>query len=124
MGAIVSTDPFTADVLDTAVDLRVIARVGVGLDSIDLDAATDAGRPGSDDARGQRAPVADHAVGLMLALLRRIPSSTGTSAPVVGTGPDPRRRGSSPAARPLASSGTGTSACGSRPGCGASTSGC
>jgi phosphoglycerate dehydrogenase-like enzyme len=40
MGAIVSTDPFTADVLRAAVDLRVIARVGVGVDSIDLDAAS------------------------------------------------------------------------------------
>jgi phosphoglycerate dehydrogenase-like enzyme len=32
--AIVSTDPFDAEVLDSAADLRVIARVGVGTDSI------------------------------------------------------------------------------------------
>src|SRR5687768_9762904 len=40
VGAIVSTDPFDATVLAAAPGLRVIARVGVGLDSIDLEAAT------------------------------------------------------------------------------------
>src|SRR5260370_19944970 len=43
VAAIVSTDPFDADVFTAAPHLRVIARVGVGTDSIDLDAATQAG---------------------------------------------------------------------------------
>jgi len=72
-GAIVSTDPFTAEVLGAAPDLRVIARVGVGFDSIDVATATARGvqiatTPGCNDHA-----VADHTVGLMLALLRRIP---------------------------------------------------
>lgn len=72
-GAIVSTDPFTAEVLDAAPDLRVIARVGVGFDSIDVAAANARGvqiatTPGCNDHA-----VADHTVGLMLAVLRRIP---------------------------------------------------
>jgi phosphoglycerate dehydrogenase-like enzyme len=72
-GAIVSTDPFTAEVLDAAPRLRVIARVGVGFDSIDVAAANARGvqiatTPGCNDHA-----VADHTVGLMLALLRRIP---------------------------------------------------
>jgi len=73
IGAIVSTDPFTAGVLAGASELRVIARVGVGYDSIDTTAASAHGvqiatTPGCNDH-----VVADHTVGLMLALLRRIP---------------------------------------------------
>lgn len=72
-GAIVSTDPFTAGVLGGAPNLRVIARVGVGYDSIDVVAASMRGvqvvtTPGSNDHA-----VADHTLGLMLAVLRRIP---------------------------------------------------
>jgi phosphoglycerate dehydrogenase-like enzyme len=73
MGAIVSTDPFTADVLRAAVDLRVIARVGVGVDSIDLDAASERGIQVATTPGANEHAVADHAVGLMLALLRRVP---------------------------------------------------
>jgi phosphoglycerate dehydrogenase-like enzyme len=73
MGAIVSTDPFTADVLRAAVDLRVIARVGVGTDSIDLDAASERGVQVATTPGANEHAVADHAVGLILALLRRIP---------------------------------------------------
>src|SRR5215213_7421607 len=40
VAAIVSTDPFYSSVFAAAPDLRVIARVGVGTDSIDLQAAT------------------------------------------------------------------------------------
>ena len=43
VAAIVSTDPFDRAVFDAAPRLRVVARVGVGTDSIDLDAATAAG---------------------------------------------------------------------------------
>ena len=73
VGAIVSTDPFTADVLRAAVDLRVIARVGVGVDSIDLDAASERGVQVATTPGANEQAVADHAVGLMLAVLRRIP---------------------------------------------------
>src|SRR5215216_1380277 len=43
LAAIVSTDPFDRSVFAAAPALKVIARVGVGTDSIDLDAATAAG---------------------------------------------------------------------------------
>jgi phosphoglycerate dehydrogenase-like enzyme len=70
--AIVSTDPFDADVFTASRELRVIARVGVGVDSIDLDAATAHGvavtvTPGINEATG-----ADHTIALMLAVVRRI----------------------------------------------------
>jgi phosphoglycerate dehydrogenase-like enzyme len=72
VGAIVSTDPFDAAVLAGCPDLRVIARVGVGVDSIDLDAATRLGVAVTVTPGANEATVADHTVALMLAVLRRI----------------------------------------------------
>jgi phosphoglycerate dehydrogenase-like enzyme len=72
-GAIVSTDPFTRDVLRACPTLRVIARVGVGVDSIDVTAATDHGIAVTITPGANEDTVADHALALMLAILRRIP---------------------------------------------------
>jgi phosphoglycerate dehydrogenase-like enzyme len=71
--AIVSTDPFDAAVLGRVRGLRVIARVGVGTDSIDVDAATRHGVAVCITPGANAATTADHAVALMLAALRRIP---------------------------------------------------
>jgi phosphoglycerate dehydrogenase-like enzyme len=70
--AIVSTDPFDADVLASSPELRVIARVGVGIDSIDMDAATACGVAVTVTPGANESTVADHTVALMLAALRRI----------------------------------------------------
>ena len=72
VAAIVSTDPFDRSVFAAARELRVIARVGVGTDSIDLDAATEAGVAVLITPSGNRETVADHAMALILAALRRI----------------------------------------------------
>lgn len=74
-GAIVSTDPFTADVLRDSPNLQVIARVGVGIDSIDVDAATELGVAITTTPGANETTVADHAIAMMLALLRRIPQN-------------------------------------------------
>lgn len=58
---------------ERAPGLRLLSRVGVGTDSIDLEAAAEHG-VGVTIARGaNEEAVADHTLGLMLALLRRIP---------------------------------------------------
>ncbi|HKG04040.1 MAG TPA: phosphoglycerate dehydrogenase [Conexibacter sp.] len=72
LAAIASADPFTAEVFEAAPQLRVIARLGVGFDSVDLDAATRAGvvvttTPGLNDET-----CADHALALTLAVMRRV----------------------------------------------------
>jgi phosphoglycerate dehydrogenase-like enzyme len=72
VGAIVSTDPFDASVFERCPDLRVIARVGVGYDSIDLDAATAAGVVVTICPGANEETVADHTLALMLALVRRV----------------------------------------------------
>jgi phosphoglycerate dehydrogenase-like enzyme len=71
--AIVSTDPFPADVLAQLSSLEVIARVGVGVDSIDLDAATANGIAVTVAPGANEAVVAEHTVAMMLALIRRLP---------------------------------------------------
>jgi phosphoglycerate dehydrogenase-like enzyme len=72
VAAIVSTDPFDAAVLAASPGLRVIARVGVGVDSIDVDAATARGVAVTITPGANEATVADHTVALMLAALRRL----------------------------------------------------
>ena len=72
VGAIVSTDPFDAGVLASSTALRVIARVGVGVDSIDLDAATAHGVAVTVTPGANEGTVADHTIALMLAAARRI----------------------------------------------------
>lgn len=73
VAAIVSTDPFDARVLEAAKQLRVIARVGVGTDSIDVVAAAKQGIAVCTTPGVNAASTADHAVALMLAALRRVP---------------------------------------------------
>jgi phosphoglycerate dehydrogenase-like enzyme len=78
VAAIVSTDPFDAGVLAASPALRVIARVGVGVDSIDVDAATACGVAVTITPGANEATVADHTVALMLAAVRRICEHDGT----------------------------------------------
>jgi phosphoglycerate dehydrogenase-like enzyme len=72
VAAIVSTDPFERRVFAAAPHLRVIARVGVGIDSIDLAAATEAGVVVTTTPGANRETTADHAVAMILTSVRRI----------------------------------------------------
>jgi phosphoglycerate dehydrogenase-like enzyme len=72
VAAIVSTDPFERQVFAAAPRLRVIARVGVGTDSIDLAAATEAGVVVTTTQGANRETAADHALAMILAAVRRI----------------------------------------------------
>jgi phosphoglycerate dehydrogenase-like enzyme len=69
---IVSTDPFTRRVIAANPNLRVVARVGVGTDSIDHDAANEHG-VGISITPGMNAePVADQTLAMILALIRQV----------------------------------------------------
>ena len=63
-------------VLDQAPKLRVIGRAGVGVDNVDLDAATAAGVLVMNTPGGNAISVAEHTLALMLAMARRIPQAT------------------------------------------------
>jgi phosphoglycerate dehydrogenase-like enzyme len=72
VAAIVSTDPFDGSVFSAARELRVVARVGVGSDSIDLGAASRAGVAVTVTRGANAETAADHTLALMLAALRRV----------------------------------------------------
>jgi phosphoglycerate dehydrogenase-like enzyme len=72
VAAIVSTDPFDRTVFESAPRLRAVARVGVGVDSIDIDAATQAGVVVTTTPGANKQTVADHTLALMLAVVRRV----------------------------------------------------
>lgn len=73
VAAIASTDPFDEQVFNACPNLRVIARTGVGVDSIDLRAATNAGVAVATAPGTNEETVADHTLALMLSLVRRLP---------------------------------------------------
>jgi D-3-phosphoglycerate dehydrogenase len=72
-GLIVQYAPITAGVLAALPKLRVISRYGVGVDTIDVDAAHARGVLVSNVPDYGTEDVSDHAIALALALLRGIP---------------------------------------------------
>ena len=66
----------TKDVLAKAPKLRVIGRAGVGVDNVDLKAATEAGVLVMNTPGGNAVSVAEHTLALMLAMARSIPQAS------------------------------------------------
>jgi D-3-phosphoglycerate dehydrogenase len=69
---ITGTDALTAEVIDGADALRTIAKHGVGLDNIDLEAARKRGIVVSATAGAIHDSVADHTLALLLTLARKV----------------------------------------------------
>jgi D-3-phosphoglycerate dehydrogenase / 2-oxoglutarate reductase len=69
----------TRDVLARAPRLRVIGRAGVGVDNVDLDAATEAGVLVMNTPGGNAISVAEHTLALMLAMARHIPQANAST---------------------------------------------
>ena len=65
----------TAALLERAGRLRVIGRAGSGVDNVDLDAATKKGIVVMNTPGGNAVSVAEHTLGLILALARHIPEA-------------------------------------------------
>src|ERR1700684_4092938 len=63
----------TREVLKQAPKLRVIGRAGVGVDNVDLPAATAAGVLVMNTPGGNAVSVAEHTMALLLSLARRVP---------------------------------------------------
>jgi D-3-phosphoglycerate dehydrogenase / 2-oxoglutarate reductase len=72
VGWIAGTGPVTAAHLDAAPKLRVIARYGVGYEAVDVAAAAERNIAVTNTPGANSDAVADHSVGLMLAVLRGI----------------------------------------------------
>jgi D-3-phosphoglycerate dehydrogenase len=67
------------DVLAKAPKLRVIGRAGVGVDNVDVKAATSAGVLVMNTPGGNAVSVAEHTLGLMLAMARSIPQANAST---------------------------------------------
>jgi D-3-phosphoglycerate dehydrogenase len=65
----------TAELLDRAPRLKVIGRAGVGVDNVDVDAATTRGIVVVNAPQSTIVSAAEHTIGLMLALARSIPQA-------------------------------------------------
>jgi len=66
-------------VLEKAPKLRVIGRAGVGVDNVDLDAATQAGVLVMNTPGGNAISVAEHTLAMMLAMARHIPQANAST---------------------------------------------
>jgi D-3-phosphoglycerate dehydrogenase len=72
-GILVQYAQITAEVMDALPTLRVIGRYGVGVDSVDVDAATARGIAVCNVPDYGTESVSDHAIGMALAAVRGIP---------------------------------------------------
>ena len=73
--AIRSATKVTAKILEQARALRVIGRAGIGVDNVDIPAATARGIIVMNTPFGNSITTAEHAISLMLALARQIPEA-------------------------------------------------
>jgi D-3-phosphoglycerate dehydrogenase / 2-oxoglutarate reductase len=65
----------TADLMDAAPALRVVGRAGVGVDNIDVAAATERGIVVMNAPDGNTTTTAEHTIALLVALARRVPQA-------------------------------------------------
>jgi D-3-phosphoglycerate dehydrogenase len=70
-----SATKLTAEVIDRATNLKVIGRAGVGVDNVDVEAATRRGIVVANAPESTVVSAAEHTVGLLVALARNIPQA-------------------------------------------------
>ena len=73
-----SATKVTADLLEAAKNLKVVGRAGIGLDNVDIPAATKRGVLVMNTPTGNVITTAEHTIAMMMALTRNIPWGTST----------------------------------------------
>ena len=68
-----SATKVTEDILDSAQNLKVVGRAGIGLDNVDIPAATKRGVVVMNTPTGNVITTAEHTIAMMMALTRNIP---------------------------------------------------
>ncbi len=66
----------TAEIIEAADNLKVIGRAGIGLDNVDIPAASKRGIVVMNAPDGNATTAAEHAISMMMALTRNIPQAT------------------------------------------------
>ncbi len=74
-----SSAKITADVISAAGNVKVIGRAGIGVDTIDVPAATAAGIVVMNTPFGNSITTAEHALAMMMALARQIPQANAST---------------------------------------------
>jgi len=77
--AVRSATKVTSKVLEAAGNLKVVGRAGIGVDNIDVDAATQRGIVVMNTPVGNSITTAEHAIALMLALARELPAANAST---------------------------------------------
>jgi D-3-phosphoglycerate dehydrogenase len=77
--AIRSATKVTSKVLDAAKKLKVVGRAGIGVDNVDIPAATAKGVLVMNTPFGNSVTTAEHTIALMMSLARQIPSADSTT---------------------------------------------
>jgi D-3-phosphoglycerate dehydrogenase len=77
--AVRSATKVTAKVLDAAANLKVIGRAGIGVDNIDVAAATASGVVVVNTPVGNAITTAEHAIAMIMALAREIPQANAST---------------------------------------------
>ena len=77
--AVRSATKVTVKVLEAAQNLKVIGRAGIGVDNIDVPAATTKGVIVMNTPHGNAITTAEHAIALMMALARQIPEANAST---------------------------------------------
>ncbi len=71
-----SATKVTEDLLEAATNLKVVGRAGIGLDNVDIPAATKRGIVVMNTPEGNVVTTAEHTIALMLSLTRNVPQGT------------------------------------------------
>ncbi len=77
--AIRSSTKATADIIASANNLKVIGRAGIGVDNVDIHAATAAGIVVMNTPFGNAITTAEHAIAMMMSVARDIPAANASS---------------------------------------------
>ena len=77
--AVRSATKVTKDIIAAADNLRVIGRAGIGVDNIDLEAATERGIVVMNTPFGNSITTAEHTIAMLLSLARHIPAASAST---------------------------------------------
>ncbi|MBT8241088.1 MAG: hydroxyacid dehydrogenase [Acidimicrobiales bacterium] len=74
-GILAGGEPYSAEVLDSLPNLRVLSRIGIGYDAVDLAAATERGILVTNTPDGPTTSTAEHTIALMMAVAHELKPS-------------------------------------------------
>ena len=77
--AIRSSTKVTKDILDACTNLKVIGRAGIGVDNVDIPAASSKGVVVMNTPFGNSITTAEHAIAMMFAVARQIPEASAST---------------------------------------------